>query len=146
MHWPICGRRRKKCKDSVRFYERVLGGKIRFMMTYGESPVADQMPPEFADGIMNAQLDLPGGGLLYAGDRPSNTPYEGIRGVCLTLNFDSIDEAEKVFAALSEGGKVTMPMEPTFWAKRFGMLDDKFGTPWIINGELCPLGPGNQTE
>jgi PhnB protein len=88
---------------------------------------------------MNAQLELPGGGLLYAGDAPGHVPYEGIKGVNIALNYDSVEEAEAVFNALAEGGKITMPYSPTFWAKKFGMLVDKFGVSWIINGELTPL-------
>ena len=127
------------CAEAMRFYERVLGGKITVMMTGAQSPMADQMPKEFADRVMNAQLLLPGGGLLYAGDVPPHMPYEGIKGVNIALNFDTVEEAESIFNALAEGGKVTMPYSPTFWAKKFGMLIDKFGVSWIINGELIPL-------
>lgn len=127
------------CAEAMRFYERVLGGKITVMMTGAQSPMADQMSKEFADRVMNAQLLLPGGGLLYAGDAPPHVPYQGIKGVNITLNFDTVEEAESIFNALAEGGKVTMPYSPTFWAKKFGMLIDKFGVSWIINGELTPL-------
>jgi len=66
-------------------------------------------------------------------------PYEGIKGVSITLSYDTAAEAQKVFDALAAGGKVTMPIQPAFWAKTWGMLVDKFGTPWIVNGELLPL-------
>jgi len=124
------------CADAMRFYEHVLGGKIKSMMSGGQSPMASQIPKEFADRILNAQLELPGGSLLFAGDAPSHIPYEGIKGVSITLNFSSVEEAEVIFNALAEGGRVTMPFAPTFWAKKFGMLVDKFGVPWIINGHL----------
>ena len=127
------------CAEAMRFYERVLGGKITVMMTGAQTPIADQIPKEFADRVMNAQLLLPGGGLLYAGDAQPHVPYEGIKGVNIALNFDTVEEAESIFNALAEGGKVTMPYSPTFWAKKFGMLIDKFGVSWIINGELTPL-------
>jgi hypothetical protein len=55
------------------------------------------------------------------------------------LDYASVEEAEKVFNTLASGGQVTMPMQPAFWAKRFGMLIDKFGTPWIVNGEPTPV-------
>ncbi len=128
-----------QCAEAMRFYEKVLGGTIKVMMSGGESPVAAQIPKEFADRILNAQLELPGGGQLYAGDAPSHVPYTGIKGVTLALNFDTIEEAESKFDALAEGGQVTMPFGPTFWARKFGMLVDKFGVAWIINGELLPL-------
>ena len=101
--------------------------------------MAAQIPKEFADRIMNAQLELPGGSLLSAGDAPAHIPYEGIKGVSIVLNYDTVDEAESIFNILAEGGKVTMPFSPTFWAVKFGMLVDKFGVPWIINGELRPV-------
>ena len=123
------------CADAMRFYERALGGKLEVMMSGADSPMAAQMPKEFAHRIMHARLVLPGGGMLYAGDGPANVPYEGIKGVAITLDYDTVAEAERVFAALGEGGKVTMPMQPAFWAKRWGMLVDRFGTPWIVNGE-----------
>ena len=88
---------------------------------------------------MNAQLELPGGAFLYAGDAPGHIPYEGIKGVSIALNYDSVEEAESIFNALAQGGTVTMPFSPTFWAKKFGMLIDQFGVAWIINGELTPV-------
>ena len=120
----------------MRFYESVLGGKIKVMMSGAQSPMAAQIPKEYADRILNAQLELPGGGLLFAGDAPAHVPYEGIKGISLALNFNNIDAGESIFNALAQGGKVTMPFSPTFWAKKFGMLVDKFGVAWIINGEL----------
>ena len=77
--------------------------------------------------------------LVAACSSPANMPYEGIKGVSITLSYDTAAEAQKVFDALAAGGKVTMPIQPAFWAKTWGMLVDKFGTPWIVNGELLPL-------
>ena len=127
------------CADAMRFYEKALGGKLEVLMSGAESPMADQMPKEFAHRILYARLALPGGGLLYAGDAPGNVPYEGIKGVSIAVDYASVAEAEKVFNALAGGGQVTMPMQPAFWAKRWGMLIDKFGTPWIVNGEPIPV-------
>jgi PhnB protein len=127
------------CAEAMRYYEKVLGGTIKVMMSGAQSPVANQIPKEFTDRIINAQLELPGGGLLFAGDAPMNVPYEGIKGVTLALNYDTVDEAESTFKSLAEGGQVTMPFGPTFWAAKFGMLVDKFGVAWAINGELRPL-------
>jgi PhnB protein len=77
--------------------------------------------------------------MLYAGDAPAHVPYQGIHGVSITLNYDTTAQAQKVFDALSAGGTVTMAMQPAFWAKTWGMLVDRFGTPWIVNGELLPI-------
>jgi PhnB protein len=127
------------CAEAVRFYERVLGAKIEILMDGADSPMADQIPKEFAQRILHARLAFPDGGYLYAGDAPAHVPYEGIKGVSITLNYDTAAQAQKVFDALSAGGTVTMPMQPAFWAKTWGMLIDRFGTPWIVNGELLPM-------
>ena len=127
------------CAEAARFYERVLGGKLEVLMSGADSPMADQMPKEFAHRIMHARLALPDGGYLYAGDAPANVPYEGIKGVAIALNYETPAQAKKVFDALAAGGQITMPMQPAFWAKAWGMLVDKFGTPWIVNGELLPI-------
>ena len=126
------------CAEAMRFYERALDGKIELMMSGADSPMAAQIPKEFAHRIMHARLALPGGGTLYAGDAMGQT-YQGIHGVSITLNYGTVAEAQKIFERLADGGKVTMAMAPTFWAKSFGMLTDKFGTPWVVNGELLPI-------
>jgi PhnB protein len=123
------------CADAMRFYERALNGKLELLMSGADSPMAADIPKEFADRILHARLALPGGGMLYAGDAPAHFPYEGIKGVSIAIDYATVAEAEKVFAALAAGGQVGMPMQPTFWAKRFGMCTDKFGTPWMVNGE-----------
>lgn len=127
------------CADAMRFYEQALGGKLDVMMSGADSPMAAQIPTEFAHRIVHARLSLPGGGMLYAGDAPANVPYEGIKGVSLALNYDTVEEARRVFDALAAGGRVTMPMQGTFWAKAFGMLADRFGVAWIVNGEMAPM-------
>ena len=127
------------CAQAMRFYEVALGGKIEVMMSGADSPMAAQIPKEVAHRILHARLVLPGGGTLYAGDIPLHMVYQGIHGVSITLNYDSAAEAQQKFERLGAGGKVTMPMAASFWARSCGMLTDKFGTPWIINGELMPL-------
>lgn len=128
------------CAEAMRFYERALHGKLELMMKGADSPMAHMIPKEFGQRIIHARLALPGGGMLYAGDAPANVPYEGIKGVSITVDYDTVEEAQQVFDALAEGGRVGMPMQPAFWAKQWGMLVDKFGTPWNVNGELIPLG------
>lgn len=128
------------CAEAMRYYEHALGGKLEVLMSGADSPMAEQIPKEFGDRILHARLVLPGGGILYAGDAPAHVPYEGIKGVAIAVDYPSITEAQLVFDALSSGGQVSMPMQPAFWAKRWGMLVDKFGTPWIVNGEPIPVG------
>jgi PhnB protein len=127
------------CAEAMRFYEHALESRLEILMTNGASPMASMCPAESHDRILHARLALPSGGLLMAGDCPTHLPYEGIKGVAFALNYDTIPEAERAFRALSEGGTITMPLQPAFWAKTWGMLVDKFGTPWIINGELIPI-------
>jgi PhnB protein len=101
--------------------------------------MAAQIPKEFAQRILHARLVLPGGGTLYAGDAPAHLPDEGMKGVSITVDYPTVAEAWQVFAALAEGGQVTMPMQAAFWAKEWGMLVDRFGTPCIVNGEPIPV-------
>lgn len=124
------------CADAMRFYEHVLGGKLEVLMRNADSPFAAQTPKEHEDRILHARLALPGGGQLFAGDCPPQMPYQGVHGVAFALNYETVDEAKRVFNALADGGKITMGLQPMFWAKIWGMLNDRFGTPWIINGEL----------
>lgn len=126
------------CADAMRFYERVLGGKLERLITNAESPMAQQCAPGTGNRIMHARLALPDGGTLMGGDWPPEAGGGAIKGMCLSLTYDTVAEAERRFAALGEGGTIQMPMQPMFWAKRWGMLVDKFGTPWMVNGELLP--------
>ena len=132
-------------REAFRFYEQALGAKIQTMLSYADMP-KPAVPAEgcdgpmpSADGIMHACLVLPGGAMLFAGDAPPGTPYEGMKGVMIALQYDSIDQAQSAFHALSQEGKVTMPLAPTFWAKTFGMLTDRFGVNWAVNGEPIPV-------
>lgn len=125
------------CAEAMRFYETVLGAKLALLMTSGESPMADQCPPEMANHVMHARLIMDDGTELYAGDCVQG--FTQTQGIALTLNFDSVARAEQVFNALAEGGTVQMPLQPQFWARTWGMLTDRFGTPWMVNGELQPI-------
>jgi PhnB protein len=124
------------CAEAMRFYEQVLGGKIEVMMTNAESPMCDQMPPGSAERIMHARLVL-GDQVLMAGDAPAGRPYDGMKGFAMSLTFPTAAKAQEVFGSLGDGGQVTMPLQKTFWAESFGMLVDRFGTPWIINGGMA---------
>jgi PhnB protein len=120
------------CADAMRSYERILGGKLEAMMTHAESPMAGQTPPEAANRIMHARLALDGR-ILMASDTMPGHPYQGMRGFSLSLSYPTLADGQKVFDALADGGQVTMPLQKTFWAEGFGMLTDRFGTPWMVN-------------
>ena len=99
----------------------------------------DLFPPGSENLIMHACLSFDDQ-ILMASDTPPNYPHEGIKGCAVSLNVDSVAEAERVFAALSENGTVQMPLGKTFWAARFGMFTDQFGVPWMINCEAGKEG------
>lgn len=126
------------CAEAMRYYADVLGlgAKLEMMVSGADSPMADQMPPEHAKRILHARISFSDGSLLYAGDTPVQMAYDGIKGVTITMNYPTVAEAQRVFDTLAEGGTVSMPFEPMFWARKAGMLVDRFGTPWAINGEV----------
>ncbi len=121
------------CKEAFTFYEKLLGGKIELMMTHAESPMADQVKPEWRDKIIHAAMKV-GDRMLMASDAPPEH-YEPMQGFSVSINVKTPAEAERVFKALAENGQVRMPLQKTFWAASFGMLIDRFGTPWMINCE-----------
>ena len=123
-----------RCKEAFEFYEKCLGGKIVAMIGYGDTPAKEHMPPDTGARIMHARLVL-GDQVLMGCDAHPEVPYDGIRGNDVAVHVGAADEAERLFAALSEGGTVQMPIGETFWAVRFGMLTDRFGVPWMINCE-----------
>jgi PhnB protein len=122
-----------QCEEAFRFYEKVLGGKIEAMMPHEGSPMEQHVPPKWRSKIMHARLRL-GDEVLMGSDAPPDR-YQPMQGFSVTLGIQDPAEAERVFHALSERGTVQMPIEKTFWALRFGMLVDQFGTPWMINCE-----------
>jgi PhnB protein len=124
------------CADAMRFYERTLNGKLEMLMTHAESPMAAQAPPGSADRIMHARLVIDGR-VLMASDSMVGQPYEGMKGFSLSLIYPTAADARRVFDALAKGGQVHMPLQKMFWAEAFGMLVDRFGTPWMINGGMA---------
>lgn len=121
------------CAEAMKFYAQVLGAKIEALITYGDMPMGEPVAPENAGRIMHAYLVHPDF-VLMAGDVPPGMPFSGIQGCMMAITFPAVSEAQRVFAALSEGGKVTMPLSETPWADTFGMVTDRFGTPWGVNG------------
>jgi PhnB protein len=121
------------CAEAFRFYARALGaGNEPRLMTFAESNMGGGMSPAEQQMIMHAQLDLKAGGQLLGSDAPGGR-YRTPQGFSVSLEIETPEAADRVFAALGEGGTITMPIEETFWAKRFGMLTDRFGIPWMID-------------
>lgn len=120
-----------QCQAALQLYERCTGGKIVYLMTYAQSPMATQVPPEWGKRIYHATFSFMDQ-TLGAADAPPGS-YRRPQGFSLTIEVDKPAEADRLFAMLSEKGTVQMPVQETHWARRFGVLTDQFGTPWIIN-------------
>jgi PhnB protein len=119
------------CEEAFKFYERVLKGKIEAMLPHAGTPAEEHVAPEWRDKIMHARLTV-GDAVLMASDSPPEH-YQKPQGFSVNLQIDQVVEAERVFNDLSVGGKVIMPIQPTFWATRFGMFTDRYGIGWMIN-------------
>ncbi len=127
----------KQCEAAFKFYEQLLGGKITFIQTWGDSPVCEHMPAETHGLIMHATLDL-GESKIMGADSPDR--YEQPKGMHVVLHYPETAEAERVFNGLAEGGSVEMPFQPTFFAAGFGMCVDRFGIPWMTISEQPQQG------
>jgi PhnB protein len=121
------------CQQAFRFYEEHLGGKITMMMTHGQQPNPAGVSPEAKNTILHARMSI-GETELLAADVPPGR-FQPMRSAYLSLLVSSIEEAERIYALLSEGGEIFMAMQETFFAFRFAMLRDKFGTSWMILNE-----------
>src|SRR5207253_932347 len=122
-----------QCEAEFKFYEQCLGGKIESIFPHRGTPAAEHVPPEWLDKIMHARLKV-GDDTLMGSDAPPDR-YEKPQGFNVTLQLKDTAQAERVFHALAKNATVTMPIQQTFWAARFGMLVDQFAIPWMINCE-----------
>ena len=119
------------CRDAFEFYEKHLGGKITMMSTFSDMPDKNNIPGEnWENKILHAQIEI-GNGILMGADIPNAEP---MRSAYITLSSPDEDEVERIYKLLSDGGQIFMKMEKTFFASRFAMLRDKFGTSWML---LC---------
>jgi PhnB protein len=125
-----------QCEAAFRFYEQCFGGEIVTMITWGNSPMAEQAPPGDGNRILHATLTF-GQNVLMGSDSLSGQ-YEQPKGFYIVLGLGDPVDAERIFTALAENGAVQMPIQKTFWAARFGVVTDQFGIPWEINCEQAP--------
>jgi PhnB protein len=121
------------CEQAFKAYAKILGGEIVAMMPHEGTPAEGNVPAEWRKKIIHARL-VTDGTVLMGSDAPPDG-YKPMQGFTVTLNIKEPTEAERVFNGLAEGGKTVMPLTETFWAKKFGMVTDRFGTPWMINCE-----------
>jgi PhnB protein len=127
---------RGNCAEAFRYYEKHLAAKVGMMMTHAQSPDQSHIGPEWSEAVLHAHIGI-GDNQLMAADIPHAEP---MRSAYLTLRMDSDHETERVFAALSDGGRVLMPIQETFFAFRFGQVQDRFGINWMILHER-PTSP-----
>ena len=120
-----------RCQAAFDYYAAVFGGRITMLTRHGETPMADSVGPDWQDKVVHAELTI-GDQLLMGADVPP-AMYEAPQGFSVQLEVEDVAAAERTFNALADGGTVAMPFAETFWAKRFGMVTDKFGVPWMFN-------------
>ncbi len=121
------------CEAAFQFYLDLFKGKPGEMFRYAGTPIAGEVPGEWGDKIMHGSITIEGQQLMGADMGPRH--YQQPAGFSISLHLKDTGQAERIFKGLSEGGKVTFPLEKTFWAERFGMVTDRFGIPWSINCE-----------
>jgi PhnB protein len=122
-----------QCEAAFKFYEKCLGGKIEAIFTFGQSPMAQQVPVEWGSKVMHARMNIDG--MILLGCDPPPDRYQPPQGFSVSLSVKDPAETERIFHELEENGTVQMPIQKTFWSARFGMLVDQFGIPWILNCE-----------
>ena len=121
------------CAEAMHFYEQALGAKLETLVTEDQAPGAKPLPKGRKPRILHARLNLKGG-ILMASDWMVDDPYPGMQAFRICLTCATKADAERAYTALSQGGKVNMPLAETFWNEAFAMLADRFGAPWMISG------------
>ena len=121
------------CEEAFQFYAKVLHGSDLRVMRFRDSPMGEKMSEAEKDMVIHARFRA-GDTMVMGSDGPGGH-YNKPQGFAVNIDVGTPEEAERIFAGLSEGGNVGMPIQETFWAKRFGMVTDRFGTPWMVNCE-----------
>jgi PhnB protein len=120
-----------RCEEALKFYCRVLGAEVAMLMRFRESPDPGMCQPGAEEKVMHANIRIGNSTVMASDGRCEGHP--AFQGFSLSLSVTDEADAERLFAALSDGGQIQMPMAKTFWSKRFGMVADRFGVPWMIN-------------
>jgi PhnB protein len=124
------------CRQAFAFYVEHLGAAIESITTYAELPESSNIPPDWKNAVVHARLAI--GDTMLLGADVSPDRFQPMRSAYLTLIVDSVAEAERLYSLLGDGGEIFMPMEETFFAHRFAMLRDRFGTSWMLLHERVP--------
>ena len=121
-----------RCEEALEFYRATLGAEVQMLMRYNESPEPNPAMPEcFGHKVMHASFRVGETTLMASDGMCDGTP--NFEGFSLSITVPDEAAADRVFNALAEGGLVTMPLEKTFWAPKFGMLSDRFGVGWMVS-------------
>jgi PhnB protein len=123
-------------REAITFYQQCLGGEL-FVMTFGDAKMTG--PKGTEDRLVHARITK-GSAALMASDTMPGMPFTPGNNFSVTIDCESLDEIEKLFSAFSDGGKVTMPLQDTFWNSHFGMLTDRFGINWMFDFPLPAKG------
>ena len=121
------------CRDAFTRYHEIFGGDVT-LLTSKDMPAGEQMPGASDDMIMHAAW-MVDGNLLMGSDDPMADPFGPVQGMQVNFSIGDVAEAQRVFKELADGAQVHMPIDATSWSPAFGMLTDKFGTPWMISAD-----------
>jgi PhnB protein len=119
-----------RCDEAIAFYQNALGAEVTMLMRFKDAPEASIVPPESKDKVMHANLRIGGTTVLASDGRCMGEP--NFQGFALSLTAADVAEAERLFAALGDGGEVRMPLAKTFFSPSFGMIADRFGVTWMV--------------
>ncbi len=122
-----------RCEEALEFYRSALGAEVDMLLRFSESPdptPPGMLPPGFENKVMHASFRVAGNVIMASDGCEVGAQFKGFS---LSISVATEAEADRYFAALSDGGQVQMPLTKTFWSPRFGMLTDRFGIAWMIN-------------
>jgi PhnB protein len=122
-----------QAEEAFKFYAQCLNAQILATFKHADTPAAAHVPANWQDKVMHISLKA-GDSILMGSDAPPDR-FKAPQGFSVSIQIDDTAEAERIFAALSEGGTIGMPIQQTFWAARFGMFVDRYGIPWMVNCE-----------
>ena len=121
-----------QCREALSFYAQLFDGDLK-MLTYGDTPMAKDVPADWGGKIVHATLSFDGGELAGSDVQPEH--YRPPQGFSVLVDVEGVEKARRIFAALAEGGSIALPIQATFWSPAFGVVVDRFGIPWEINGK-----------
>jgi len=124
-----------KCEEALNFYKGIFGGDISQIMRWKEAPADMKLPAELGSRIMHSTFSSSAVNFMASDAQPTTTYGDG--AISPSIGTSDVNEAKRLFAALSQGGKVEVPLEKAFWGAMFGMFTDKYGIDWMVNCQLA---------